>query len=105
MSHRAISLCADLTTGDFVRQRVGERRVAQILQFFSGEHTDEDNGRQWNMDAKQLLLQFLTAATSEVEASLAADVVSVCQWTGAAPRWNPEHVRRLHAAAPANLAP
>ena len=61
---RAIMLCADLTTGEFIRLRIGERQVPHLLQYFSSDHNDEGNGRKWNADAKATLVQFLGAATA-----------------------------------------
>lgn len=99
---RAMFLCADLTTGEFLRHRVGERRVPLMLQYFSSDHEDSVNSRQWGAAPRQRLMTFLTAQTGALEASMASDVAGPCAWTGAASRWDPSAVRSLHPGAISN---
>ena len=67
---------ADLMTGEFVRQRVDQRKTPQALQFFARDHDDTLSGRKWNQTARQALMVFLSSERSEMEEVVEVTTVS-----------------------------
>lgn len=87
-------LLADLLTPSLVAGGAFEQRPELMLLAFAKDHADTDSSRIWNPKARNDLLTFLNAETTDLEAKTRG--VGPDRWDGRSSCWDAKRIRILH---------